>query len=162
MHYLRLLILFFITHVAIAQPDSPALSQDPVFTTILKRRLKFPRQAEWASRYNRIFAEFTVDDKGRVQAISILNHSVEGDYVGFESTIIAALKKLPSLNLRYTGSYILPVAFILVDYRQKDKQFIPEEKLYVQDLAGRVVLDEIKVFGNNVNSRERIQSAEAY
>ncbi|MVM29495.1 hypothetical protein GO755_05585 [Spirosoma sp. HMF4905] len=162
MLYLRLLILSFITQLAVAQVASPNLSQDPVFTTVLNRRLKFPRQAQWSSSYMRIFAEFTIDDKGRIQDISILNHSVEGAYVGFEPVIIAALKKLPSLNLRYTGNYILPVSFILVDYRQKDKQFIPKNTLYVQDLAGRVVLDEINVYGNNVNSKERILSADGY
>lgn len=162
MTYFRLLLLVFLAQVAVAQESNSTLNQDPVFTTILKRRLKYPRQAQLSNRYNRVFAGFNVDDRGRVQDISILNHSVEGDYVGFEQTIITALKKLPSLNLRYTGSYILPISFILVDYRQKDRQFVPKDTLYVQDLAGRVILNEIKVLGSNVNSSERILSGRTY
>ncbi|WP_157816066.1 energy transducer TonB [Spirosoma pollinicola] len=142
-----------------AQSASSDLSQDPVFSTVLNRRLRYPRQAEWSSVYGRVFAEFTIDDKGHVQDISILNHSEKGTYYGLEPTIITALKKLPSLNLRYTGSYILPVSFIYVDYRQKDKPFVPKDTLYIQDLAGRIALKEIKIMGNSTNSRERILSA---
>ncbi len=159
MIYLRLLILLTITHTAEAQIANSTLNQDPVFTTILKRRLTYPRQAQWSSRYGRIFAGFDVDKKGRIQDISILNHSVEGDYAGFEPTVIAAIKKLPSLSLQFTGSYILPISFILADYRHKDKPFIPTDTLYIQGLRGRIILNEIKVFGSNVNSRERIKAA---
>ncbi len=157
---LQVLFLVTICFVAEAQTEPADLSHDPVFTTVLDRRLKYPRQAQWSSRYGRVFADFTVNDKGRVEAISILNHSVEWNYAGFEPTVIGALKKLPSLNLQYAGHYILPVSFILEDYRHKDRPFIPTDTLYIQELAGRVILKEIKVMGSNVNSRERITATE--
>ncbi|WP_461126816.1 hypothetical protein [Spirosoma aerophilum] len=81
-------------------------------------------------------------------------------YYGFEPTILAALKKLPSLKLHYNGRYILPVAFVFVDYRDKNNPRVPSDVLYIDDLAGRVVLKEIKLFGSSVNSRERILSGE--
>ncbi|MBD2703207.1 TonB family protein [Spirosoma sp. BT702] len=165
MIYLRLLILLAISSMAQAQLPPANLSQDPVFTTILNRRLSYPRQAQWSSRYGRVFAEFTINEKGRVQDISILNHSAEGDYAGFEPSVIAALKKLPSLNLQFIGRYILPISFVLVDYRHKDKPFIPTDTLHIQDLMDRIILKEIKVMGSNINSRERIKAAsgnEAY
>lgn len=159
MIYLRLLVLMTITYMAKAQTVTADLSQDPVFTTILNRRLKYPRQAQWSSRYGRVFAGFTIDEKGHIQSISILNHSVEWEYAGLEPTVLGALQKLPPLRPQYTGNYILPVAFILVDYRHKDKPFVPTDTLYIQDLTDRVILKEIKVMGSNVNSRERIKAA---
>ncbi|WP_293691558.1 MULTISPECIES: hypothetical protein [unclassified Spirosoma] len=143
-----------------AQTSEQGLSDDPVFTTILKRRIKYPRDAEWVGKYMRVFAEFTVGDKGRVQNITILNQSPTGAHLGFEYTVATALKKLPSLNLRYTGSYILPVSFIYVDYRQKDKPYVPTDTLFIDDLRGRVILKEINVFGSSVNSRERVLAAD--
>ncbi|WP_155297164.1 hypothetical protein [Spirosoma aerolatum] len=143
-----------------AQTSDQELSDDPVFTTILKRRLKYPRDAEWVGKYMRIFAGFTVGDKGRVQNITILNQSPTGAHLGFEPMVLAALKKLPSLNLRYIGSYILPVSFIYVDYRHKDQPYIPKNTLFVDDLKGRVILKEINVFGSSVNSRERVLAAD--
>ncbi|QDK82694.1 hypothetical protein EXU85_30440 [Spirosoma sp. KCTC 42546] len=160
MRYWRLFLLFVSSHVAFAQLASPDLNQDPVFTTVLKRRLTYPRQAEWSSVYGRVFAGFTVDNKGRIQNISILNSSHKGTYYGFEPTIRTALKKLPYLSLQYAGSYILPVSFIFVDYRHTDKPFIPQDTLFIQDLAGRIILKEINVFGSSTNSRERIIAAE--
>lgn len=156
---LQLIIFLTIISVAEGQTVPPDISHDPVFATVLTRRLKYPRQAQWSSRYGRIFADFTVDDKGRIQAISILNHSVEWAYAGFEPTVITALKKMPPLSLQYAGHYILPVSFILEDYRHKDRPFVPKDTLYIQELAGRVILKEIKVVGSNVNSRERIKAA---
>lgn len=81
-------------------------------------------------------------------------------YYGFEPTIIAALKKLPSLKLQYSGRYILPVAFIYVDYRDKTNPHVPSDVLYIDDLAGRTMLKEIEIFGSSVNSKERISSGE--
>lgn len=158
MIYLRLLLLSFMTHAALAQVADSSLSQDPVFNTILTRRLKYPRQAQWFSSYGRLFAQFTIDSRGRVQDISILNHSVEATQVGFEPTIIAALKRMPSLSLRHTGQYILPVSFVLSDYRHKNKLFVPTDSLYIQDLAGRVILKEVKIIGSTVNSKARIEA----
>ncbi|SOD78440.1 TonB family protein [Spirosoma fluviale] len=160
MPYLPLLLLLTITGLTQAQEITPKLSQDPVFSTVLNRRLKYPRQAEWSSKYGRVFAEFTVDEKGRVKAISILNHSAEWAYAGLEPTVVNALKKLPPLSLQYTGRYILPVSFTLVDYRQQNTALAPTNQLYVQDLAGRVVLNEITVTGSTVNSKERVEAAD--
>jgi hypothetical protein len=160
MRYWRLVLLLVISHVSVAQTGSVDLSNDPVFTTVLSRRLKYPREAEWASVYGRVFASFTVSEKGRVEDIAILNHSAKGMYYGFEPTLVAALKKLPSLKLHYSSRYILPVAFIYVDYRDKTNPRVPSDILYVDDLAGRVILKEIKLFGSSVNSRERIMSGE--
>ncbi|GAB3023835.1 energy transducer TonB [Spirosoma pulveris] len=160
MCYWRLLLLFVISHVSVAQTGSDDLNDDPVFTAVLSRRLKYPREAEWASVYGRVFAGFTVSEKGRVEDIAILNHSTKGMYYGFESTIIAALKKLPPLKLQYSGRYILPVAFIYVDYRDKNNPRVPSDVLYIDDLAGRIILKEINVFGSSVNSKERITSGE--
>lgn len=163
--YWQLLLLLVTGQTTFAQIADDALSQDPVFTTVLTRRLSYPNQASWSSMYARVFVGFRVDEKGRIQEISVLNHMSRGIQFGFEPTVIAALKKLPSLNLRYTGNYLLPVAFIYVDYRYKHKQYVPKDTLYQQYVMGRVVLNEIKVFGNSVNSRERIRAAarnEAY
>ncbi len=160
MTYLQLLFLLTITYMVKAQTATADLGQDPVFATVLNRRLKYPRQAQWSSTYGRVFAEFAVDEKGHIQSISILNHSVEWDYAGLEQTVINALKKLPPLSLQYVGNYILPVSFIITDYRHKDAPFIPTNQLYIQDLASRVILKEVKVMGSNVNSRERVKAAD--
>ena len=154
----RLFLLLASSHMAFAQITSSDLNEDPVFTTVLTRRLKYPRQAEWSSIYGRVFAGFTIDNKGHIQNIEILNASSKGNYYGFEPTIMAALKKMPSLSLQHAGSYILPVSYIYVDYRHKDKPFIPQDTLYIQSLGDRVILNEIKVFGSSTNSRGRIMS----
>jgi hypothetical protein len=159
MKYLPLLIILLNTQLTLAQSIQDNLRQDPVFTTVLARRLKYPRQAQWSSIYARIFAQFTVDQKGHVQTISILNHSNEGVYFGIEPTVINALKKLPPLSLRYQGHYISPVTFQLQDYRHKDSLLVPKDSLYLTDLAGRTILKEIKVTGNTVNSQQRVGSA---
>lgn len=156
----RLLPFVFICQLGLAQTPDQGLSNDPVFNTILKRRIKYPRDAEWVGKYMRIFAEFTVGEKGRVENIAILNQSPTGVHLGFEPTVVTALKKLPSLNLRYKGSYILPVSFIYVDYRHKDKPYVPTDTLFIDELRGRVVLKEINVFGSSVNSRERVLAAD--
>jgi TonB family protein len=160
MTYLHLLLLLTITDLTQAQTVTPDLSQDPVFNTVLNRRLKYPRQAQWSGWYGRVFAEFTVNEKGRIQSILILNHSVEWDYAGLEPTVVNALKKLPPLSLQYAGSYILPVSFVLVDYRHHDAPFVPTNHLSIQDLAGRIILKEITVRGSTVNSRERVIAAD--
>lgn len=160
MGYWQLILLLVLSHVSVAQTDSADLNDDPVFTTVLTRRLKYPRRAEWASVYGRVFAGFTVSEKGRVEDISILNHSAKGTYYAFEPTIVAALKKLPPLKLQYSGRYILPVAFIYVDYRDKNNPRVPSDVLYIDDLAERIILKEINVFGSSVNSKERITSGE--
>ncbi|MFD2933804.1 hypothetical protein [Spirosoma flavum] len=159
MNYLILLILLLNLCPAPAQLTQDDLSQDPVFTTVLARRLKYPRQAQWSSIYVRLFAEFTVDQKGHVQLISILNHSNEGVYFGLEPTVINALKRLPPLSLHYSGHYILPVSFQLQDYQRKNNLLVPKDSLYLTDLAGRVILKEIKVVGSTINSQRRVGSA---
>ncbi|UFH55288.1 hypothetical protein [Spirosoma sp. KNUC1025] len=160
MVFLRLLLLLITTYVTEAQTVISDLNQDMVFTAVMNRRLKYPRQAEWSSRYGRVFAEFTVNEKGRIQSISILNHNVEWDYAGLEPTVINALKKLPPLSLQYVGRYILPVSFILIDYRHKDSPLVPTNTLHIEELRDRVILKEIKVTGSTINSRERIKAAE--
>lgn len=155
----QLLLLFVTTRATVAQVTDYTLDQDPVFKTVLTRRLTYPNQASWSSMYARIFVGFSVDERGRVKQISVLNHMSRGTRFGFEPAVITALKKLPSLNLRYAGNYLLPVAFIYVDYRHKDKPYVPKDTLYQQYVTDRIVLNEIKVFGNSVNSRERIRAA---
>lgn len=159
MKYLQFVVFLLSVQLSLAQPTQADLNNDPVFTTVLARRLKYPRQAQWSSIFARLFAEFTVDQKGRVQTISILNHSNEGVYFGLEPAVVNALKKLPPLSLHYKGHYILPVSFELQDYQHKEKTLAPKDSLYLTDLAGRVILKEIKVVGSTVNSQQRVGSA---
>ena len=158
-NYLPLILLSLSTQLVFAQLPPNKLSQDPVFSNVLEHRLKYPRQAQWSSIYARIFAEFTIDEKGHVQAISILNHSNEGVYFGLEPAVVNVLKKLPPLSLQYRGHYILPVTFQLQDYRSKGNLLIPKDSLHLIDLGGRVILNEVKVTGSTVNSQQRIGSS---
>lgn len=36
---------------------------------------------------------------------------------------------------------------------------MPNDSLYIQDLAGRVILKEVKIVSSTVNSKARIESA---
>lgn len=94
--------------------DTPALSNDPVFNQVLMRRVIYPARAIRSATYGRIYAGFDIDSKGRIQNVLILCPQTTG--VGFEYEVSAALKRMPPLNPRYAGRYVLPASFVLTNW----------------------------------------------
>lgn len=132
--------LLLLTYGSVAQDTTRRVDRDPVFMAVLARQLGYPLNAEGA--YARIYAGFSIDEKGRVRNIAILNPVKIG--YGFEEEVVSSLKRLPSLNPRYVGDYVLPVSFVYVNYEKNASETIPEGTLPAWYFANRTVLPGIR------------------
>lgn len=151
-NFLRLCCLLLIGQLATAQGQSPSLSRDPVFSTVLQHRIHYPVSAERSGIYARIYAGFQVDQKGHIQQISILNPTKIG--YGFEEEVLRKLTLLPPLHPKYEGAYALPVTFAIIDHTDRGKAVSPSGQLSGLFLSNRVVLNEIKIVGGKIPARK--------
>jgi len=145
---IRLCYLLLITQLATAQVPGSSLSKDPVFLTVLRKRIYYPINAERLGVYAKIYAGFQIDSRGHIQQVSILNPTKIG--YGFEEEVIKKIKLLPPLNPNYEGSYALPVTFAFIDHTNHGKAVSPSGKLSKQYLTNRILLDEIEITGGRV------------
>lgn len=142
MRQLSTLGLLLITHLLMAQVPKARLDSDPVFTTLLSRRIHYPAEAEKNGIYAKLYVGFRIDEKGHVQDILMLNPDRIG--YGFETEVTKAVSLLPPLKQTYAGLYALPVTFALFDALNSGQELTPSGTLPSYYLSGRVVLTELK------------------
>lgn len=152
MGLLRVLSLLLLVRLATAQVINTKLDEDPVFTAVLSRRIIYPVHAEQVGMYAKVYAGFHIDQKGHIQDVSILNPVKIG--YGFEEEVMKKLRLLPPLNPKYEGSYALPVTFAFVDYTNGTNAISPSGKLSSQYVAGRVLLNEVKIVGGRTPNQK--------
>lgn len=142
------LLPLLLMETAIAQTTQVPISQDPVFATVLKRRIRYPVLAEQTGAYARIYARFLVNERGHVQQISLIQPAPKKD--GFENAVLTGLKHLPPLSPRYEGQYILPVDFAYINYEISPDPILPPTGVlprhYQHDYT---LLNPVRVVGNN-------------
>ncbi|MBC8151503.1 MAG: hypothetical protein H7Z72_01195 [Bacteroidetes bacterium] len=138
-HYLLAVVL--LAQWAAAQNAPVRLDQDPVFVSVLARQIAYPLKAA-PGAYARIYAGFSVDAKGRVGKVTILNPVKIG--YGFEEEVTLGLKRLPVMNPRYQGDYVLPVLFAYVNYADYAKETVPDGTVPDWYFANRIRLSEIR------------------
>lgn len=136
---------------AAAQNAPVRVDQDPVFVSVLARQIVYPLKAA-PGAYARIYAGFSIDAKGRVGKVTILNPVKIG--YGFEEEVTLGLKRLPVMNPRYEGDYVLPVRFVYVNYADHAKETIPDGTVPDWYFANRILLSELRR-ENNEPLRER-------
>lgn len=149
MHERRLIVfLLLFAGAATAQPGQVPIDQDPVFTTVLKSRIKYPVLAEQTGVYARVYARFMVNEKGHVQQIDLIQSARTKD--GFGNAVLSGLKHLPPLNRRYEGQYILPVDFAYINYeRSPEPLLLPTGPLPRHYLHDYILLTPIRIVGNS-------------
>lgn len=124
-----------------AQVVYPALDKDPVFHEVLARQIQYPRYSmRNFPLYGRVYAGFRIDAKGRIGNVTIL--SPGNTQSGFDNEVIQALKHMPSLNPRYAGNYVLPVAFCYLNRSQSPNTYCPLNHLDDRYLTERLLLQE--------------------
>ncbi len=137
-----------LTNAAIAQTTPAPISQDPVFSTVLKRRIQYPVLAEQTGVYARVYARFLVNERGHVQQIALIQPVPKKD--GFEHAVLTGLKHLPPLSPRYEGQYILPVDFAYINYESSPEPVLPPAgtlpRHYQHDY---ILLNPVRIVGNN-------------
>lgn len=131
---------------SLAQVVHPALNDDPVFYKVLYNRIDYPISAINAHLYGRVYAGFRIDEKGKIQDITMLspgNTTGPGSMKsGFEYEVYQALKHMPLLNPRYAGSYALPVAFCYGNRVENRTVRKPVNQLDIAHLDNRLLLRE--------------------
>ncbi len=142
----RLLCLLLLVHTATAQVASGTLGEDPVFNSVLSRRIVYPAKAEQLGVYAKIYVGFNINPKGHIQDILILNPVKVG--YGLEEEVIKKLKRLPPLNPKHAGNYALPVIFALTDYTDKGVIVGPSGNLSNTYLRGRLLLNSLTIVGS--------------
>lgn len=151
MRYRGFLFLILLAQIATAQHTPARIDQDPVFVSVLTRQIAYPLKAA-SGAYARIYAGFSIDQKGHVQNVTILNPAKIG--YGFEEEVTQGLKRLPLLNPRYEGDYVLPVLFVYVNYERQANETIPDGTVPTWYFTNRTLLTEIRR-QNNKPFRER-------
>jgi hypothetical protein len=138
--------------LASAQITGYALDEDPVFTATLAQHLHYPVTAIRGSVYGRFYVKFSIDSTGSLQNIAVLYPQISpriSKSLGFEYELINSLKQIPRLTSRYKGSYILPVAFVYINYSEDSKPRVPTNTLPEKYLDNSLVLNEVKVVGRS-------------
>lgn len=150
MRVLRLLLLLFWgMNEGYCQPGNLALNNDPVFHKVLSRRVSYPIEAIRSATSGRIYAGFEIDAMGHIQHINILSADQSG--VGFENEIRTALKRMPPLNPRYAGRYVLPVAFVFTNAGENWEAKMPAKELAPLSITNRLLLSEV-IFRGEIRS----------
>ncbi len=128
-----------------ALPDTNLLDRDPVFRSILSRRLNYPILNAQKGHTKLVYAQFDIDDKGHVQNAKILNPAKGGYYfVDFDAAVVKTIKRLPPLNPLYSGKYILPVIFALKDLGT-GTQVVPDNTNFNGKLDGIILLRSVTI-----------------
>ncbi|SOD93572.1 energy transducer TonB [Spirosoma fluviale] len=154
--YIGICYLVFMGQLAIAQVPNHSLSEDPVFSTVLRRRIQYPINAEREGVYAKIYAGFHIDKKGHIQQVSILNPSKVG--YGFEEEVLKKLKLLPPLQPKYEGNYALPITFAFIDHTNHAKPVSPSGKLSRLYLTDRILLNEVEIIGGRIpEQRDKVK-----
>lgn len=148
-----ILVAFLLTGpLATAQITGYALDEDPIFTATVAQHLHYPATAIRGSVYGRFYVKFSIDSTGSIQNIAVLHPQTSpaiAKRLGFEYELTNSLKQVPQLSSRYKGSYILPVAFVYVNYSQDSKPQVPTNTLPEKYLDNSLILNEIRVMGSS-------------
>ncbi|GAB3642481.1 hypothetical protein GCM10027423_31170 [Spirosoma arcticum] len=150
-----------------AQITGFALDEDPVFTATLAHHIHYPVTAIRGSVYGRFYVKFSIDSTGGIQNIAVLYPKINAKYaerLGFDYELINGLKQVPQLTARYKGSYILPVAFVYINYSEDSKPLVPTNTLPEKYVDNSLVLNEVRIVGrsnmyNSVRPVSRIAPA---
>jgi hypothetical protein len=130
-----------------ALPDTNLLDKDPVFRKVLSRRLSYPFSNAEVGNTKLVYAQFSIDEKGHTQNIKILNPASGRYYfINFDRAVEKALKKLPPLQPRYEGKYVLPVIFAINDM-QTGKRVIPDNTTFNGKLSENILLKSVTIVG---------------
>lgn len=148
-----IIVAFLLTGLlANAQITGYALDEDPVFTATMAQYLHYPVAAIRGSVYGRFYVKFSIDSTGSIQHAAVLYPQISPKYakmLGFEYELINSLKHVPQLTPRYKGSYILPVAFVYINYCESSKPLVPTNTLPETFLDNILVLNEVRVVGRS-------------
>jgi hypothetical protein len=129
--------------VAFSQQDSSKLDLDPVFRTVITKKITYPVQAIEAGAYAKIYAGFRINSRGHIQDIVILNPVKVG--YEFDTHVIKQLKRLPPLSPKLEGLYVLPINFYIKSYTKGNEVFFISNSLPSFYYAGRTLLSELRV-----------------
>ena len=147
-----LLVLLLVGLSASAQVTGFALDEDPVFTTTITQHIHYPVMAIRGSVYGRFYAKFSIDSAGRIQNVIVLYPKISPKYtkwLGFEYEIINGLKRLPQLTPRYQGSYLLPIAFVYINYSEDSRPRVPTNTLPEKYSDNSLLLNEVRIVGRS-------------
>jgi hypothetical protein len=151
---MKLLLAFLFITISLrsfsqpAQPDSNLLDKDPVFRKILSRRLSYPPINAQSGHTKLVYGQFEIDENGHVRNVKIVNPAVgRGYFVNFDVVVEKTLKRLPPLNPRYLGKYMLPVIFALNDL-QTGELVTPTNTNFDGRLANSILLKSVTVIGD--------------
>lgn len=131
------------------QPDTNLLDKDPVFRKVLKRRLSYPiMNALNGGRTKLVYAQFNIDEKGHVQDVKVVHpsyapHGIRNPDANFDEIVEKTLNRLPPLNPRYLGRYVLPVIFAMNG--TDSKQIITNN--YNSAIIDHILLRSVTVLG---------------
>lgn len=148
-HILTCLCLFLAlcTFAQPAQPDINLLDKDPVFRKTLSRRLKYPSYNAQGGYTKLVYVQFVINEKGHLQNTRVFNPAVGKYYfIDFDRAVESALNRLPPLNPRHAGKYILPVSFVLNDFHTGRKT-IPTNTNFDGILPEHTLLKTVTVTG---------------
>lgn len=134
--------LFLITHLMMAQAPKARLDSDPLFTSVLARRINYPPEAEKEGVYAKLYVGFRINEKGHVQDVQMLNPDRIG--YGLETEVLRAIRLLPPVKQTYAGLYALPVTFAFLDVMNGGQELVPSGTLPSYYLGERIVLTEQK------------------
>ncbi|GAB3500227.1 hypothetical protein GCM10027341_25060 [Spirosoma knui] len=148
MNSLKLALLVIFIGMRSAGAQSISLTEDPVFKTVLGRQIRYPVLAEQTGVYGRVYACFTVNERGHIEGVQVLG-SGDPKY-GFTETVRKGLTALPPLQPRYAGQYVLPIDFAYINYNESAEPLLASGQslppLYQQ---GRILLKPMRVTGNS-------------
>lgn len=131
-----------------AQKD---LDRNPVFFELAKKSIDYPHTAILSSLYGRVYAKFSVNRNGKIEAIEVFYPKMTANFensVGFGASIKKGLKKLPLLG--YEGTSILPIVFVFTNFSESPQVHYPTNSLpdFIET-NNMTVLTKIKIFGKS-------------
>jgi hypothetical protein len=134
----------------VAGQDRADLNTDPVFSYMVTHRVQYPPQMASRAIYGRVYAGFTLDSAGRIRDIALryprMSRQMTQLY-GIEYTIRAGLRRMPPLNPRYAGRYVLPIAFCYTHYAEGPAPIVPTNQLPTGfDPGPGTLLREVSIF----------------
>ena len=139
-------------------PDANLLDKDPVFRKVLSRRLSYPLLNAQKGYTKLVYAQFEIDEKGHTNNVTIFNPALGKGYyyVDFDKAVEKVLNRLPPLQPRYMGKYMLPVSFALNNY-ETGKLVIPDNTNFNGKMPGIVLLKVVTVVGYGYNASLKVK-----
>jgi hypothetical protein len=132
---------------------SADLNNDPVFNNVVLNRIHYPAKPASNAIYGRFYASFTIDDVGHIQQVSVLYPKMPtrvSKQYGFESEILAGFRRMPPLNPRLAGNYVLPIAFCFTHFGEGPNPIVPTNRLPREyNIGDRILLSEVKIFAES-------------